>query len=364
LQFTVSVILIIGTIVVHQQVQHAKNRPVGYDRKGLVNIWMEREIKEHYDAVRNELKNSGAIEEMTASNSTLTGVWNTNGGFNWEGKDPSLAVDFPNNAVRFDFGKTVSWKLRAGRDFSREFATDSLAFIINASAAKFLGFADPVGKTLKWNDRPFTIVGVVEDIMQESPFYPVRPTLYHIAGFDDMNNLILKLNPRQSAASSLKKIEQILKKYAPDVPFDYKFVDEDFGSKFLAEERIGKLSSYFAVLAIFISCLGLLGMASFVAEQRTKELGIRKVLGASVANLWRLLSIEFIVLVSLSCLIATPVAYYYLQGWLANYDYHIEISWMVFAGATVIALLITLVTVSFQAIKAALMNPVKSLRTE
>jgi ABC-type antimicrobial peptide transport system permease subunit len=364
LQFTVSVILIIGTIVVHQQVQHAKNRPVGYDRKGLVNIWMEREIKEHYDAVRNELKNSGAIEEMTASNSTLTGVWNTNGGFNWEGKDPSLAVDFPNNAVRFDFGKTVSWKLRAGRDFSREFATDSLAFIINASAAKFLGFADPVGKTLKWNDRPFTIIGVVEDIMQESPFYPVRPTLYHIAGFDDMNNLILKLNPRQSAASSLKKIEQILKKYAPDVPFDYKFVDEDFGSKFLAEERIGKLSSYFAVLAIFISCLGLLGMASFVAEQRTKELGIRKVLGASVANLWRLLSIEFIVLVSLSCLIATPVAYYYLQGWLANYDYHIEISWMVFAGATVIALLITLVTVSFQAIKAALMNPVKSLRTE
>lgn len=205
LQFTVSVILIIGTIVVHQQVQHAKNRPVGYNRNGLVNIWMEREIKEHYDAVRNELRNSGAIEEMTASNSTLTGVWNTNGGFSWEGKDPNLAVDFPNNAVRYDFGKTVSWKLREGRDFSRDFATDSLAFIINASAAKFLGFADPVGKTLKWNDQPFTIIGVVEDIMQESPFYPVRPTLYHISGFDDMNNLILKLNPRQSAAASLKK---------------------------------------------------------------------------------------------------------------------------------------------------------------
>jgi ABC-type antimicrobial peptide transport system permease subunit len=155
-----------------------------------------------------------------------------------------------------------------------------------------------------------------------------------------------------------------LRKYSPDVPFDYKFVDEDFGSKFLAEERIGKLSSYFAVLAIFISCLGLFGMASFVAEQRTKELGIRKVLGASVSNLWRLLSIEFIVLVSLSCIIATPIAYYYLHNWLANYDYHIEISWMVFVGATIIALLITLITVSFQAIKAALMNPVKSLRTE
>lgn len=364
LQFTVSVMLIIGTIVVHQQVQHAKNRPIGYQRDGLVNIWMEREIKEHYDAVTNELKSSGAIEEVTASNSMLTGVWNTNGGFNWEGKDPNLAVDFPNNSIRYDFGKTVSWTMKAGRDFSRDFAMDSAAFIINSSAAKFLGFTDPVGKILKWNDRPYTIIGVVEDIMQESPFYPVRPTLYHLGPFDNMNNLILKLNPQQSASASIKKIEQILKKYAPDVPFDYKFVDEEFGSKFLAEERIGKLSSYFAVLAIFISCLGLFGMASFVAEQRTKELGIRKVLGASVVNLWRLLSIEFIVLVSLSCIIATPVAYYYLQSWLANYDYRIEISWMVFAGATIIALLITLVTVSFQAIKAALMNPVKSLRTE
>jgi hypothetical protein len=364
LQFTVSVMLIIGTIVVHQQIQHAKNRPIGYDRNGLVNIWMEREIKEHYDAVRNELKNSGAIEELTASNAPLTGVWNTNGGFDWEGKDPNLAVDFPNNSVRYDFGKTVGWKIRQGRDFSREFATDSMAFIINASAAKFLGFADPVGKTLKWDDQPFTIIAVVEDLMQESPFYPVRPTLYHIDKFENMNNLILRLNPQRSVSSSIATIEKTLKKYSPDVPFDYKFVDEDFGSKFIAEERIGKLSSYFAVLAIFISCLGLFGMASFVAEQRTKELGIRKVLGASVTNLWRLLSIEFIVLVSLSCIIATPIAYYYLQGWLANYDYRVDISWAVFVAATVIALLITVATVSFQAIKAALMNPVKSLRTE
>lgn len=364
LQFTVSVMLIIGTIIVHQQIQHAKNRPIGYERNGLVNIWMEREIKEHYDAVRNELKSSGAIEEMTASNAPLTGVWNSNGGFEWEGKDPNLAVDFPNNSVRYDFGKTVSWKLKGGRDFSREFATDSLAFIINQSAAKFLGFEDPVGKILKWNGTPFTIIGVIDDIMQESPFYPVRPTLYHIDQFENMNNLILKLNPNKDVASSIKMIEGILKKYSPDVPFDYKFVDEDFGSKFLAEERIGKLSSYFAVLAIFISCLGLFGMASFVAEQRTKEMGIRKVLGASTATLWRLLSIEFIILVSLSCLIATPIAYFYLQGWLANYDYRVEISWIVFVAAAIVALLITLITVSFQAIKAALMNPVKSLRTE
>lgn len=364
LQFTVSVMLIIGTVIVHQQIQHAKNRPIGYNQNGLVNIWMEREVKEHYEAVRNELKNSGAIEEMTASNATLTGVWNTNGGFNWEGKDPNLAVDFPNNSVRYDFGKTVGWHLKQGRDFSRDFATDSLAFIINTSAAKFLGFTDPVGKILKWNDRPYTIIGVIEDIMQESPFYPVRPTLYHIDQFEDMNNVILKLNPKRSVAASMKDIEQTFRKYSPDVPFDYKFVDEDFGSKFLAEERIGKLSSYFAVLAIFISCLGLFGMASFVAEQRTKEMGIRKVLGASVSNLWRLLSTEFIVLVLLSCVIATPIAYYYLNSWLSNYDYRIDVSWVVFVGATVVALVITLATVSFQAIRAALMNPVKSLRTE
>ena len=364
IQFTVSVMLITGTIIVYQQIQYAKDRPIGYTQSGLINMGMETEIKQHFDAVRNELKSKGAIEEMTASNSPLTGVWNTNGGFDWEGKDPNLAVDFPNNTINYDFGKTVKWSIKNGRDFSREYGTDSSAFVINESAAKFLKFNNPVGKILKWNDQPFTIIGVVKDIMQESPFYPVRPTLYHIGKYDNMYNLIIRLNPKQSVAVSLKTIEQVFKKYSPQVPFAYKFVDEDFGSKFTAEERIGKLSSYFAILAVFISCLGLFGMASFVAEQRTKEIGIRKVLGASVVNLWRLLSTEFIVLVLLSCVIAIPVAYYYLHGWLQNYDYHISISWIVFAVASLIALFITLITVSFQAIKAALSNPVKSLRTE
>ncbi len=363
-QFTVSVMLIIGTIIVYQQIQHARNRPVGYTRHGLININLEKEIQQHFETVRNELKSSGAVEEMAASNSPMTQVWNSNGGFDWEGKDPNLAVDFPNSRVSYEFGKTVNWNIKEGRDFSREFATDSAAFIINESAARFIGMKEPVGKILKWNDRPFTIIGIVNDIMQESPFYPVRPSLYHVGRYEDMYNLILKLNPQQSVKQSLSRIEQGLKKYTPTVPFDYKFVDEEFGNKFSAEERIGKLSSYFAILAIFISCLGLFGMASFVAEQRTKEIGIRKVLGASVTNLWRLLSIEFVVLVIFSCIIAAPVAYYYCDNWLTNYDYRITIGWMVFIAATVIALLITLITVSFQAIKAALANPVKSLRTE
>jgi ABC-type antimicrobial peptide transport system permease subunit len=364
LQFTVSVMLIIGTIIVYQQIQHAKNRPIGYVKNGLINVGMEKEIREHYEAVRTELKSAGAIEEMAASNGPLTQVWNTNGGFQWEGKDPNLAVDFPNNTVSYEFGKTVQWKIKQGRDFSRDFATDSLAFIMNESLAKFLGFQDPIGKILKWNDRPYTIIGIVNDIMQESPFYPVRPTLYHIESYDNMYNIIFKLNPNKPVGQSLSKIEQVFKKYAPEVPFNYKFVDEEFGNKFRTEERIGKLASYFAVLAIFISCLGLFGMASFVAEQRTKEIGIRKVLGASVMGVWRLLSKEFIFLVLLSCIIASPVAYYYLDNWLTNYDYRIEIKWQVFVIAALAALLITVVTVSFQAIKAALANPVKSLRTE
>jgi len=364
MQFTVSVMLIIGTVIVYQQIQHAKNRPIGYTRNGLINLGMEKEIREHFETVRTELKNSGAVEEMAASNSPLTQVWNTNGGFDWEGKDPNLAVDFPNNRVSYEFGKAVNWKIKEGRDFSREFATDSAAFIINESAARFLGLKDPVGAVLKWDNKPFTIIGIVNDIMQESPFYPVRPTLYHIGKYEDMYNLILKLNPQKNAKQSLTSIEQLLKKYTPSVPFDYKFVDEEFGSKFRAEERVGKLASYFAMLAIFISCLGLLGMASFVAEQRTKEIGIRKVLGASVVNLWRLLSTEFFVLVLLSCIIASPIAWYYLNSWLINYDYRIEISWKVFVLAALAALIITLLTVSFQAIKAAIANPVKSLRTE
>jgi ABC-type antimicrobial peptide transport system permease subunit len=363
-QFTVSVMLIIGTIIVYQQIQHAKNRPIGYTRHGLINIGMEKEVREHFEAFRTDLKNSGAVEEMTACNSPLTQVWNTNGGFDWEGKDPNVAVDFPNHTVSYEFGKTVQWKIKAGRDFSRDFATDSAAFVMNESAANFFGFQNPIGKTIKWNDKPYTIIGIVSDIMQESPYYPVRPTLYHIDTYDNMYNLILRLNPQQNAKQSLSKIEQVWKKYTPEVPFDYKFVDEEFRRKFLDEERIGKLSSYFAVLAIFISCLGLFGLASFVAEQRTKEIGIRKVLGASVISLWRLLSKEFFLLVLLLSIIATPIAWYYLKDWLTNYDYRIGIKWPVFVLAPAAALFITLITVSFQAIKAAITNPVKSLRTE
>lgn len=365
LQFTVSVTLIIGTIVVFRQVEFAKDRPIGYDRNGLINIYLQTpDIHKHFEAVRNELMSQRAIVEMAEAGSPTTQVWNTNGGFNWAGKDPALAVDFPNNGVSHEFGKTVGWKFNDGRDFSREFASDSNAFVINEAAAKFLGFKNPVGEILNWNEQDFTIIGVIQDMIIESPYEPVRPSLWHIDRYDNANLVILKLNPEVSSHEALEKIKVVFTQYNPASPFEYEFVDVEYAQKFSDEERIGKLSTAFAVLAIFISCLGIFGLASFVAEQRTKEIGVRKVLGASVVNLWGMLSKDFLVLVSISLMLSMPIAWYLMNDWLEKYEYRSNISWWIFVVAGVGALTITLLTVSFQAIKAALMNPVNSLRSE
>ena len=363
MQFTVSITLIIGTIIVFQQIEHAKNRAVGYNREGLITLSLTDDIFKHLESFRNELKSKGIIEEMAISQSPLTDVWSTNTKFDWEGKDPNLSVDFPNNSVTHAYGKTVGWEIKEGRDFSKYFATDSSAFIINETAAKFIGLKNPVGKTLKWEGEPYTIIGVVKDLLVQSPYEPSRPSLYHITN-NPTNLVIIRMKSSINLKDELPKMEVIVKKYNPSFPFEYEFVDEIFARKFGDEERIGKLSAIFAILAIFISCLGLFGLASFVAEQRTKEIGIRKVLGASVANLWQLLSKDFVVLVIISCLIATPIAYYFMNEWLQKYNYRTGISWWIFVVAGAGSLLITLLTVSYQAIRAALMNPVKSLRTE
>ncbi|TDE18540.1 ABC transporter permease [Dyadobacter psychrotolerans] len=366
LQFTVSVTLIIGTIIVFRQIQFAKNRPIGYDRNGLVAMYMSTpEIHNHFDIVRDELKKMGAVMEIAESGSPTTEIWNTNGGFEWEGKDPAQAVDFPNNEITEGYGKTVGWQFLVGRDFSRDFASDSAAFVINEAAGKFLGLKNSVavGFTLHWNGKPFKIIGVIKDMVVQSPYEPVRASIFHLSG--DMKGVVLmKLNPARSAHESLAKIETIFKKFDPATPFSYEFVDDAYAKKFGDEERIGKLATFFAVLAVFISCLGLFGLASFVAEQRTKEIGIRKVLGASVFNLWRLLSNDFVLLVIISCLISAPIAWYLLDGWLMKYEYRTEISWWIFVLSAAGALVITLLTVSFQSIKAALMDPVRSLKTE
>ncbi|HEY0653783.1 MAG TPA: ABC transporter permease [Chryseosolibacter sp.] len=363
LQFTISTTLIIGTIVVYQQIGFAQNRPIGYNKDGLIQIGSSEEIHKHFDAVRNELITAGAIVEMSESGSPTTQVWNTNGGFDWEGKDPDQAVDFPNNSVSYDYGKTIGWKIKEGRDFSREFISDTATFILNESAVAFIGLKDPIGKVIRWNDQPYTVIGVVEDLLVQSPYAPVRPSMWHLT-LEEANIFLLKLNPKSSVPDAMAKIESVFKRLNPAAPFSPAFVDQQFANKFGNEKRLGTLSTFFAILAIFISCLGLFALASFVAEQRTKEIGIRKVMGASVSNLWRMLSQDFVILVLISSLLAVPIAYYLVSDWLNNYEYRTGISVWIFVVAVVGALVITLATVSYQAIKASLMNPVKSLRNE
>ncbi|HKZ67977.1 MAG TPA: FtsX-like permease family protein, partial [Chitinophagaceae bacterium] len=364
-QFTVSVALIIGTILVYQQIQHTKKRPLGYDNRGIIMIPMNSpEYYGKYDQLRSELKGKGAIEEMTESSSPLTGIWSSNGGFNWQGKDPGLDADFSTIWVTHEYGKTVSWQFTKGRDFSRDFSTDTTALVINEAAVKFMNIKNPIGTVIdNGGDKKYTIIGVVKDMLMESPYEPVKQALYFL-NYKYVDWVHIKLNPAKPVKESLAEIEAVFKKHVPSAPFDYRFADEAFGEKFKSEERVSSLTAFFAILAIFISCLGLFGLASFVAEQRTKEIGIRKVVGASVFNLWTLLSKEFVLLVIISCFIAIPVAYYYMHEWLQNYKYRTNISWHVFVTAMGGALVITLLTVSFQAIKAAIANPVKSLRTE
>jgi putative ABC transport system permease protein len=365
LQFTISLTLIIGTIVVYNQIQYSKNRPIGYNRDGLMMISMKSpDFYGKFDLLRTDLKSSGAITELAESSSPLTGVWSNNGGFDWPGKDPNLDADFATIWVTHEYGKTVGWQFKEGRDLSREFATDSASIVVNEAAVKFMRLKKPVGTMVKWGrQRSYKIVGVIKDMLMQSPYEPVKQTVYFL-DYNNVNWIVLKLNPNKSASESISKIEAAFKKYIPSAPFDYKFADSEFAAKFAAEERIGKLATFFAALAIFISCLGLFGLASFVAEQRTKEIGIRKVLGASVTNLWGMLSKDFVVLVIISCFIAAPIAYYFMSKWLLKYEYRTDISWWVFAASGIGAMVITLLTVSFQAVKAALANPVKSLRSE
>jgi ABC-type antimicrobial peptide transport system permease subunit len=365
LQFTVSITLIIGTFVVYRQVRFAKDRPVGYNRDGLIAIRMTTaDIHKHYEALRNDLIRSRSALDMAASQGPTTDIWDNRSGFNWPGKDPDLQADFATVAVTHEYGKTVDWKLVSGRDFSRAYATDlSSGIILNEAAAKFMGLKNPLISAISWGGEPLKVIGVVKDMVMTSPYEPVKPTVFYL-NYENANFIIIRMNPLMSAHKALAHIASLFKKYAPSVPFEYKFVDEEYGRKFAAEARVGNLATVFAILATFISCLGLFGLVSFVAEQRTKEIGIRKVLGANVGSLFLLLSRDFLLLVCIALLTASPVAWLFMNKWLQGYTYRTQLSWWIFLVVGLAAVVIALLTVSFQAIKAALANPVKSLRTE
>ena len=363
-QFFASIFLIISTLIVLQQLNYTRNRPLGYSNKGLINISVSTpEVSKHFTAIRNDLMASGAVANVAASSSPVNQLMLSRGGYEWAGKEPGPDAIFGTVAVTEDFAKTVQWKFKEGRNFSRNFMTDSSGVIINEMAARYMGVADPIGKNLSFNGKQYQIIGIINDAVMGSPFATTTPVAFFMGGMP-MNHITIKLSPTMSTQEALAKVKTIFGKYNSGAPFDYQFTNQQYAKQFRSVETTGTLAGIFSALAIFISCMGLYAMASFVAEQRTKEIGIRKILGASVSNLWRLLSVEFIVLTGIAFFIAVPVAYWTMSSWLENYNYRIKISWEVFALTGAIALLITLITVSFQAIKAAIANPVESLRSE
>ena len=367
-QFSVSVILIIGTVVVYQQIQFAKDRPVGYDREGLVMVEMiTDDHRNKFDAIKAELLASGQIEGVAKSLGPVTDVWSSNGGFTWKGNPPLYDDDFATISVSPDYGEVVKWNFIEGRDFSSEFASDSTAVILNQSAAEIFGMENSVGEVIRWEPSwtdpgDYQIVGVIEDVVMRSPFFPNMPAVYFMN--DRLTHINLRLKEGTNTADALATAEKIFKKFIPNAPFTYAFADDTYAEKFHVEERVGKLSSVFAILAIVISCLGLFGLASFVAEQKTKEIGIRKVVGASLFTLWKLQATGFLWLVLISTIIAIPIAYFGMLEWLSGYQYRMTMQWWIFLGAIGGALLLTILTVSFQAIRAARINPVLSLRSE
>jgi putative ABC transport system permease protein len=366
IQFAISVLLINGTIIVFREIDYAKDRPVGYDRAGLVSIQETTpEIYTNYNIIRSELLRTGAALNMAESQSPVTDIYAGSSGWDWTGKRPGEADGFAFFAVRHEFGQTVRWQVIEGRDFSKAFATDSMGMILNQSAVKYMGLKEPVvGQIVRDRDhKAYTIVGVVRDMIQTNPYGNIPPTMFAIL-HEGGNYLNIRLHPALSTAEALKKVEAVFKIYNPGAPFIYSLADQDYAQKFGDEEKIGSLALFFALLAIFISALGLFGLASFVAEQRTKEIGIRKVLGASLVSLWKLLSREFALLVVLSLAISIPLARYFMSQWLSQITYRTGIPWWIFAGTGLGAVLLTLLTVSYHTMKAASANPVKSLRTE
>ena len=370
LQFTISVALVVGTLVVFQEVQYARNRPLGFDQKGLLTVYrVTPDLYKNHEAIRNELLAKGAIVDMILASSSTYDLSKPDG-WNWPGKDPNTNSLLGWLAVSSNYGKTVKWEFTQGRDFSPDYLTDSNALVINETAVKYLGLKKPLGAimTSKYTqvpDQPLHIIGVIKDMVMESPFAKVSPTIYTMnLPSKYLYCLNIKLNPSISYAKAIALTERVFLKYNPSSPFTYYPNDEVYDSRFSLEKKIGTLSLVFAGFAIFISCIGLFGLSSFTAEQRKKEIGVRKVLGASVFNVWRLLSKEYVMLIFFSLCISLPLSYYFMFNWLQRYSYRIEISFWIFVVTMAMAFLITVLTVSVQSVRASIANPVKSLRAE
>lgn len=368
-QFTFAIVLIISTLIVQKQIQHTLNRDAGYNRNNLIYIFAQGDIIKHYDLIKSNLLKSGAVVSATRCANPITKKWGDSWGFAWPGSTKQdEIIDFIGLGADADFVKTIGVKLIAGRDIDiYNYPTDSNAMMLNESAVKAMHLKQPVGATIKATDGSgqWHVVGVIKDFIMESPYQKdINPIMIYGPGYNSGYVLHLKLNASNSTAANLSKIEKIFKEYNPQYPFEYVFADESYAKKFADTQRTGKLASLFAGLTIFISCLGLFALAAYSAENRIKEIGVRKVLGASVFNITSLISKDFLKLVIISFVIASPVAWFAMQKWLNDYSYRISMQWWIFAIAGLLSVIIALLTIIFHVLKAAVANPVKSLRTE
>ena len=364
LQFSFAIILIICTIIVQQQINHAQDRETGYDKNNLIYHFLTGDVEKNYMLIKNELISSGAASSVTKTSAPLTQAWSDSWGFEWQGKDPNDKTDFDRYSADDNFLKTTGLQLVRGRDMDlNKYITDSTAMILNESALKVMKFKEPLGQLVKDGDSQFHIIGVVKDFILRSPYEPTHPMIIE-GGKGWFNVIHIKLSNLQPTAKSLQQTESIFKKYNPEYPFEYHFVDEEYAKKFQDEKRTAVLAAFFSGLTIFISCLGLFGLATYMAETRIKEIGVRKVLGASVTGITFLISRDFLRLVLIAFLIAAPIAWWSMETWLKNYPYRVNIHWWVFALAGGTSFFIALVTISYQAIRAAISNPINSLRSE
>jgi ABC-type antimicrobial peptide transport system permease subunit len=368
LQFSFAILLIICTLIIQQQIRFGMNRDAGYNRDQLVMVPTDGEAATHYDAIKRELLGSGAAIAVAQTPGPITEHWSDASGYHWPGSTKADEdVDFLTFATKSDFVKTMGITLLQGRDIDIDrYKSDSTALLLNESAARAMHLKIPTGQLVsQGNGQPFHVVGIFKDFILESPFTKqIAPMMIQGPHWADFNVAHIRLNPVNGTAAGLAMVEKIFHTYNPAYPFEYHFVDEAYGAKFKAEQQMNKLSGLFAALTIFISCLGLFALAAYTAENRIREIGVRKILGASVAGITGLLAKDFIRLVLIAFLIAAPISWLIMNKWLLNYGYRINIGWEVFVASGLLALIIAAITVSYQAINAAIANPVKSLRSE
>ena len=364
LQFAFAITMIVCTIIIGQEVKYAQDRESGYNKSNVTYTFLSGDMEKNYALIKHDLVAKGIALSVTKTSAPLTQGW-SDGGLDWPGKDPNDRTDFNFYNADENLVTTAGLQLVQGRDMDlKNYPTDSTAAILNETAVRAMHLKNPIGQVLQHNGVNFHVVGVIKDFILQSPYDPVRAMVICSTSAGWFNLIHVRLNNANSTARNIAEMKKVFRQYNPNYPFEYHFIDDEYARKFNDEQTTGTLSALFAGLTIFISCLGLFGLAAYMAENRIKEIGIRKVLGASVAGIATLLSKDFVRLVIIAIVIASPVAWVSMNKWLSGYNYHIDISWWIFLAAGAIAILIALATVSFQAIRAAIANPVKSLRSE